>query len=159
MGRGAVYLGDSAKSALLSYPWPGNVRELDNVLQRALIIQDGSQINASALGLLDVNNVSMMPSENNAAAVSYATTYTTDSEQFEVTGKKDSELAFICSDDSDLGSDLKQREYQIIISALRQQGGRRKETADVLGVSARTLRYKLARMRDIGINIDSMVSA
>ena len=159
MGRGAVYLGDSAKSALLSYPWPGNVRELDNVLQRALIIQDGSQINASALGPLDVNNVSMMPSENNAAAVSYATTYTTDSEQFEVTGKKDSELAFICSDDSDLGSDLKQREYQIIISALRQQGGRRKETADVLGVSARTLRYKLARMRDIGINIDSMVSA
>ncbi|HBX38354.1 MAG TPA: hypothetical protein DEG76_14165, partial [Pseudohongiella sp.] len=34
-----------------------------------------------------------------------------------------------------------------------------KETAEVLGVSARTLRYKLARMRDMGINIDSLVSA
>ena len=58
-----------------------------------------------------------------------------------------------------LGNDLKQREFEIILSTLKQQCGRRKETAEVLGVSARTLRYKLARMRDMGINIDSLVSA
>lgn len=58
-----------------------------------------------------------------------------------------------------LGSDLKQREFEIILQTLRQQGGRRKETAEVLGVSARTLRYKMARMRDSGINIDTMLGA
>ena len=57
-----------------------------------------------------------------------------------------------------LGSDLKQREFEIILHTLRQQGGRRKETAEVLGVSARTLRYKMARMRDSGINIESMLN-
>ena len=54
---------------------------------------------------------------------------------------------------------LKKREYEIILSTLRKQGGKRKETAEALGVSARTLRYKLARMRDMGINIDSLASA
>jgi two-component system, response regulator FlrC len=58
-----------------------------------------------------------------------------------------------------LGTDLKQREFEIILSTLRQQRGRRRETAEALGVSARTLRYKIARMRDMGINIDSLVSA
>lgn len=61
--------------------------------------------------------------------------------------------------EADLGNDLKKREYEIILSTLRKQGGKRKETAEALGVSARTLRYKLARMRDMGINIDSLASA
>lgn len=159
MGRGAVYLGDSAKSALLGYNWPGNVRELDNVLQRALIIQDGAQITAAALGLSDVNSFNMLPSQSTGSTASYASSYADDSVRFENPAPQESDASFASSEDSDLGSDLKQREFQIIISALRQQGGRRKETADVLGVSARTLRYKLARMRDMGINIDSMVSA
>ena len=54
--------------------------------------------------------------------------------------------------------DLKQREFEIILHTLRQQRGRRKETAEVLGVSARTLRYKIARMRDSGINIESLLA-
>ena len=58
-----------------------------------------------------------------------------------------------------LGNDLKQREFEVILQTLKRQRGRRKETAEALGVSARTLRYKLARMRDMGINIDSLVSA
>ncbi|TFH73351.1 sigma-54-dependent Fis family transcriptional regulator [Gammaproteobacteria bacterium LSUCC0112] len=156
MGRGAVHLGDSAKSAMLSYDWPGNVRELDNVLQRALIIQDGAQINAAALGLSDYNGMGLAPASH--ATVSPATV-SADSAQYESMSLSQPASTLSPTEDSDLGSDLKQREFQIIISALRQQGGRRKETADALGVSARTLRYKLARMRDMGINIDSMVSA
>jgi two-component system response regulator FlrC len=135
------------------------VRELDNVLQRALIIQDGAQITAAALGLADVNSFNMLPSESASCPVSSASSYAAASVRFEKPSLQESDASFASSEDSDLGSDLKQREFQIIISALRQQGGRRKETADVLGVSARTLRYKLARMRDMGINIDSMVSA
>lgn len=137
MGRTAVRLDESAKLALSRYDWPGNVRELDNVLQRALIIQDGSSITGACLGLELSYDLA-----SEALLVSPPSSITVD-----------------VSDDSALGSDLKQREFEIILSTLKQQNGRRKETAEVLGVSARTLRYKLARMRDMGINIDSLVSA
>lgn len=52
-----------------------------------------------------------------------------------------------------LGSDLKQREYEIIMNTLRMERGSRKNTAERLGISARTLRYKIARLREEGFAI------
>jgi two-component system response regulator FlrC len=52
-----------------------------------------------------------------------------------------------------LGNDLKQREYEIIMNTLRVEGGSRKNTAERLGISARTLRYKIARLREEGYDI------
>lgn len=40
---------DSTMEHLLSYPWPGNVRELENVLERAMILSEGSVIKPSHL--------------------------------------------------------------------------------------------------------------
>jgi len=56
-------------------------------------------------------------------------------------------------DDSDLQQGLRNREYQLILDALRGYGGKRSVVADALGISPRTLRYKLARMREVGIPI------
>jgi transcriptional regulator with PAS, ATPase and Fis domain len=39
----------AAMSMLLRYPWPGNVRELENVLERAVVLCDGPQIEVSHL--------------------------------------------------------------------------------------------------------------
>ncbi len=50
-----------------------------------------------------------------------------------------------------LGADLKDHEFQPIIEALHNFTGNRGEVAKSLGISERTLRYKLARMRDVGI--------
>ena len=50
----------------------------------------------------------------------------------------------------DLGGELKQQEYQIILDALIECRGSRQEVAAKLGISPRTLRYKLAKMRDEG---------
>jgi len=58
-----------------------------------------------------------------------------------------------------LGQDLRQREFQIIIDMLRKENGRKKQTAEKLGISPRTLRYKMARMRDCGIDLDAELSA
>ncbi len=49
------------------------------------------------------------------------------------------------------GSDLKSMEQARILETLRTMKGNRKQTASILGISERTLRYKLARMRESGI--------
>jgi two-component system response regulator FlrC len=52
-----------------------------------------------------------------------------------------------------LGSLVKNRESDLILNALKANDGSRKRAAEQLGISPRTLRYKLARMRDEGISI------
>lgn len=49
-----------------------------------------------------------------------------------------------------LQDDLKVREYQLIIDALNTENASRVDVANSLGISPRTLRYKLARMREEG---------
>jgi DNA-binding NtrC family response regulator len=49
----------------------------------------------------------------------------------------------------------KQAEFQFILEKLRQFGGNRTQTANALGVSTRALRYKLAAMREQGIDLQS----
>jgi two-component system, response regulator FlrC len=59
----------------------------------------------------------------------------------------------------DLGEDLRRREFQVIIDTLRSERGRRKEAAERLGISPRTLRYKLAQMRDAGLDVEAYLYA
>jgi len=50
-----------------------------------------------------------------------------------------------------LGKGLKQQEQKIILDALQTCRGKRKDVAELLGISPRTLRYKIARMKEQGI--------
>ena len=134
-------LSSAAQRCLLGHGWPGNVRELDNAIQRALILQQGGVIqpedlclpgSAGAVGAPLASNPAPLPSEASAA---------------------DGEVG------SALGDDLRRREFQLIIDTLRAERGRRKETADRLGISARTLRYKLAQMRDAGVDVEALLYA
>ena len=52
-----------------------------------------------------------------------------------------------------LGNELKHQEHQIILDTLQACKGSRKAVAERLGISPRTLRYKIAKMRDHGIEI------
>jgi len=124
--RALLTLSAAAQAQLLAHAWPGNVRELDNVLQRALIMTNGSVIDAHDLHF-----------ENPAPSVqgSVATTA--------VSG----ETAL------DLGENLKSSESRLIVEALRTGKGSRKAAAEQLGISPRTLRYKLARMRAAGMEL------
>ena len=54
-----------------------------------------------------------------------------------------------------LGSDLQHHEFQLIIESLQKYNGKKKDVAEGLGISPRTLRYKLAKMRELGYQIPS----
>ena len=53
----------------------------------------------------------------------------------------------------DLSQGLRNREYQLIIDAMTVHAGKRCDVSATLGISPRSLRYKLARMRAEGIEI------
>lgn len=55
--------------------------------------------------------------------------------------------------DGGLGEGLRNREFQLILDALKTHDGKRADVAQALGISARSLRYKLARMRDEGLTL------
>nr|WP_314481971.1 sigma-54 dependent transcriptional regulator [uncultured Pseudomonas sp.] len=135
MKHTAVRFSSEAKATLTGYPWPGNVRELDNALQRALILQQGGLIEAADFCL--AGPVACAPLPVLAATLPVEA--------------GDSAGA--------LGEDLRRREFQMIIDTLRNERGRRKEAAERLGISPRTLRYKLAQMRDAGMDVETYLFA
>jgi two-component system response regulator FlrC len=135
MNRPIVDFDPSAARALRDYDWPGNVRELENVVQRALILQPGQVVGESDLFLDPMLNVIQKPDPI---------------AQETITAEPTAQTA-----DGNLEENLKHKEFQLIIDVLRKEGGSRSKTAEQLGISARTLRYKLARMRDCGIDINA----
>jgi two-component system repressor protein LuxO len=50
-GKAFELFSPAAEQALLAHPWPGNVRELQNVIRQAVVLNDGSVIEAEMLGL------------------------------------------------------------------------------------------------------------
>jgi len=132
MKHAPVRLSAAAQACLQAYAWPGNVRELDNALQRALILQQGGVVEAADFCLAGAIPLS-------AAAPAAVTPAVVED----------------ASDSAGLGDDMRRHEFQMIIDTLRAERGRRKEAAERLGISPRTLRYKLAQMRDAGLDVEA----
>lgn len=161
--RVGVELSTEACSALLSYSWPGNVRELDNVMQRALILQPGSHIAAVDLGLAEASQFSEKPSLLEAVACQThnavaSVVYNQLGSGSAITSTKsiEDELNSVNADSgARLEKDLMQREFEIILETLKQERGSKKNTAERLGISPRTLRYKLAKLREEGFSLDA----
>ncbi|MFV3350379.1 lateral flagellar response regulator transcription factor LafK [Aeromonas veronii] len=122
-------LSERACQLLLSYEWPGNVRELDNVIQRSLIMARGLHIQAVDL---------MLP---HCAA---------EPEMVESGGWHVPE---------GLSETRRHAEFQFVLETLRRFRGHRTRTADALGMTTRALRYKLAAMREQGIDIEQQIQA
>ncbi len=126
--RNAPAFSDCAKQSLTHHDWQGNVRELDNVLQRALILQSGNTITAKELAF---ESMSMFDSSSQNTGMPVV--------------------------DESLGADLRSHEQRHILEALEKNNCSRRLTAKELGISERTLRYKLSRFRELGIAIPEKV--
>ena len=117
---------DEALKCLAAHSWPGNARELHNKLQRAIILSDDATI---AVANLDIDLVSA-PHTPRADPVEPG-------------------RAARLMRGQDLHSLSREVQYEAISTALDRADGNRKETAKILGISERTLRYRLADMREI----------
>ncbi|MBU0537804.1 MAG: sigma 54-interacting transcriptional regulator, partial [Gammaproteobacteria bacterium] len=126
----AAMLSDDAINKLLGYAWPGNVRELDNVIQRALILRQQTVISERDIQFESgFSFISDFDGHFNDAVIQ--------SESIDAT----------LSDSGVLDGYMRDQERRVITDALRV-GRSKKEAAEILGISPRTLRYKLARLRE-----------
>jgi two-component system response regulator FlrC len=120
-GQSPLQLSSQAAARLMQHHWPGNVRELENVIQRAMILAMGSIIEIEDLNLPRVE-AALEPVDESVH------------DQIEPGG-----------DDSQL--DMKSLEKAHIIETLNAVNGSRKLAVKRLGISERTLRYKLQQYR------------
>jgi two-component system, NtrC family, response regulator AtoC len=117
--RGEKKLTDSAKAAIARYRWPGNVRELGNVIERAVLLQNGPAI--------DVGDLALEPTVNGAPTLSI--------------NARDGLLEV----DLSKGIVLEELERSIIERVLSKTGWNRTKAAQLLGLSRETLRYRIEK--------------
>jgi two-component system response regulator FlrC len=135
---GKTQLTDEARQALLQYNWPGNVRELENVIQRGLILSNNGVIKGSDFGLAATPlpaapGMPMLPAYDENAPVSASGA---------VPAMRNVKLHG------------RMAEFQYIVDLLKRHKGNKSKTAEFLGITPRALRYRLASMRDEGIDVE-----
>lgn len=149
LGMAVPTFSEQAVQKLVNYPWPGNVRELDNVVQRALILCDHHQVTADNILLEGVDWQDASGLQNVVANQEAVAPYVACVAEPATVNER----VVVANASEGLGGELRDQEFAIILETLKECQGRRKEMAEKLGISPRTLRYKLAKMRDAGIDI------
>ncbi len=131
-----------ALEALKRYSWPGNVRELENVVERAVTLETGQLVSFASLPL------AIREASQQAASVGKATSST---------GGVTSGAGFLqipAPDFSkgpvDLDTILGKVERVYLEAALAHTQGVRKTAADLLGITFRSIRYRLKKLGVVG---------
>ncbi|MDJ0276562.1 sigma 54-interacting transcriptional regulator [Sphingomonas sp. 2R-10] len=117
------WISDEALAMLVRHDWPGNARELENVIQRALLLGMGDRIEAHDIVFdrASAANANAAPALRSVEPVA-----------------------------GTLTNIVQIHEFAAIRRTLEECGGNRIETARRLGISERTLRYRLAKAREAG---------
>ena len=121
---GPKRIGADAMQRLLDYRWPGNVRELESVVERSVILAEGEVIGPETLPL----PLQDRPADAAAPA----------------------DPAHLTIPDE--GISLEQVERGLIEAALRKSGGQIKRASELLGITYKTLQY---RIQKYGLNPSS----
>ena len=126
-GRNVVGAAPEVMSALMVYHFPGNVRELENMIERAVTLSSTDWLALDAFpNLVGLQGAQPSPST--------------------VGNLPESGL--------DLERHLEEYERSILIKALERTGGNRTEAARLLGVSFRSMRYRLSKLGIAGVDSD-----
>ena len=141
IGRDDLILGQSALDVLPQYNWPGNVRELENIIQRAVLLCDGSEIGAEHLEISTQSH----PNES----VSSHTLRGNPENGTNIASNSISHQGQVAS-----ANDMNSVEREHILKVLAQVGGNRSKAVQILGISERALRYKLKSYKEAGFEVD-----
>jgi two-component system response regulator FlrC len=141
---GANSLSDAAISRLVSYAWPGNVRELENAMQRALLLCDAAGVIEPRHLVLDERARVAPNGPTCSGAATPVANGTTSAAANAPNG--------FGAPSGALADGLWEEETRRIVTALASSRGR-EQAAELLGISGRTLRYKLQKMRKAGIHV------
>ena len=136
-----VSLSAEAQQSLSQYHWPGNVRELQNVILRALVVTPHSTIESQHLIYDDITDFEGHCQTPLGAGLINENSYFSD------TKFNSSEM-----NPERLSEAVRGSEYKTIMTAL-QSTRNREQAAKALGISARTLRHKLQRLREEGMSV------
>ena len=131
MGQPESRLSDRARKQLYSHAWPGNVRELENTIQRGLLLCDGIWIEPADLAIEIPVHEFVSPAELFPATRQHSQAVKLHEPQ----------------------GDIRKLEREHILHVLEQVGGSRRRAIEILGISERTLRYKLKQWREQGFEI------
>ncbi len=135
----------AANAKLQSYAWPGNIRELENAMHRAILVSVEDQIEADAIAVnADVSSFSGMGAARHAPGASGVSSAATPA-----AASVKNEGAVV----NMIGRKLEDVERDMILNTLTHTLGNRTHAANILGISIRTLRNKLAQYRDQGIDV------
>lgn len=135
-GRPACRFSPDALRHLVSMSWPGNVRELENTIERACLLARGPEITVADLhpDLLGAKWTDVASSPSRRTIELENTASTAESMDFG---------AIEAGEPDDEPVTLQEMERRMILRTLARTGGNRTRTADLLGVSVRTIRNKL----------------
>ena len=130
-GTAVPWLGDRALAMLSAHPWPGNVRELENVVRRALLLAGNAhEIEPEHISFdRPVRTLDLRPSASEPTALTHPDA------------------------SASLSNIVQISETRAILATLERCGGSRVTAARELGISERTLRYRLASFREAGIAV------
>jgi two-component system, response regulator FlrC len=142
----------AAQAQLLAYRWPGNVRELENVVQRAVVLCPDGHIDVMHLmfddGPLTAAHLTLNGSAQDSIVQSEAQA-TVPPQSFAAVASASAPMTVTAPEantSSNLQEAVKSSEHQMILAAI-QTTDSRMEAAAKLGISPRTLRYKLAKLK------------
>ncbi|MEO0589865.1 MAG: sigma 54-interacting transcriptional regulator [Pseudomonadota bacterium] len=131
-GAGPAWISGQALALLEAHTWPGNVRELENVIRRAILLA-GDEPRVGSEHIVFDQPVRALAGEAQEAAGAAPM------------------APQVCGGGASLSDIAFQSEAQAILAALEDHGGHRARTAKALGISERTLRYRMASMRESGL--------
>ena len=133
---------EQAAAKMRAYGWPGNIRELENTMHRAILVSSENELEADAISIaVDTSSFSGSGAAKNAPTMQNSTS--------KPSGPVKNEGGVV----NLIGRKLEDVERDMIINTLDHTLGNRTHAANILGISIRTLRNKLAQYRDEGLNI------
>jgi len=134
---------------LACHPLHGNVRELENLLHRAVALNDGEELYLDLDGepLAAVPTSALTPPESAPVVEPSPPSHMPHVEVTPSTGwDAVTDAACVLPLPPDLQSHLDQQEREILVRALQESGFNRTAAAGQLGLSLRQIRYRIARL-------------